>query len=510
MPIAMSGLAAISMMKVRNAVRPSTVDSRTATLAAVSHSSRRRCVMTRRMSVRMMACPISHAWYGSSISVRMACANEVSRSSARRRSSTASGCRSHGNVTRRTRVSSTGVPSTTSVSVVQNHGSARQDRPAEHEQTEERGCEQTPAKVVENLPAADQGQMVALDSAGRRHPWEQPPEDLPVAAHPSALSTSVGQHRRGKIVHDFQVGDQRDSGVQPFEQIVREEGVLGHAAVERRLEGVDVIEALAGEEAFLEQILIGVRHRGGIRVDAGVTGVDPRKDRARGARHRDADPGLQDAVAFRHPSRRAVDLRLIERVKRDADQGLGGVARQLRVGVERDAVPHVGQNRQVASGVSKSGVAGAAKQAVELLDLPALALPSHPHPFLLVPLAIAMEQVEAAAAVAGVAMVQGVDARSRGGQNVGVVRPVLGEGVGEVAEQREVNARIEVAERLNLEVREQLVDRAHAAEQGRHDHHRAAILGHAAVEFETREHPRGDQPRQAGAAPRSSPARWRG
>ena len=183
-------------------------------------------------------------------------------------------------------------------------------------------------------------------------------------------------------------------------------------------------------------------------------------------------------------------------MKRDADQGLGGVARQLRVGIERDAVPHVGQNRQVARGVSKSGVAGAAKQAVELLDLPPLALPSHPHPFLLVPLAIAMEQVEAAAAVAGVAMVQGVDAGSRGGQNVGVVRPVLGDGVGEVAEEREVDARIEVAERLNLEVRQQLVDRAHAAEQGRHDHHRAAILGHAAVELETREHPRRDQPRQ--------------
>ena len=93
-------------------------------------------------------------------------------------------------------------------------------------------------------------------------------------------------------------------------------------------------------------------------------------------------------------------------------------------------------------------------------------------------------------------MVQGVDARSRGGQNVGVVRPVLGEGVGEVAEQREVNAGIEVAERLDLQVREQLVDRAHAAEQGRHDHHRATILGHSAVELETREHTRRDQPRQ--------------
>ena len=35
----MSGLAAISMMKVRDAVRPSMGQTRTATLAAVSHSA---------------------------------------------------------------------------------------------------------------------------------------------------------------------------------------------------------------------------------------------------------------------------------------------------------------------------------------------------------------------------------------------------------------------------------------------------------------------------------------
>jgi hypothetical protein len=63
---------------------------------------------------------------------------------------------------------------------------------------------------------------------------------------------------------------------------------------------------------------------------------------------------------------------------------------------------------------------------------------------------------------------------------------VLAEGVGKIAEEREVDARIEIAERLNLEMRQQRVDGLHAAEQGWHNHHRATCLGNAALELETR------------------------
>jgi hypothetical protein len=92
-------------------------------------------------------------------------------------------------------------------------------------------------------------------------------------------------------------------------------------------------------------------------------------------------------------------------MQRDADQCLRGVAGQVSVGIESDAVLHVGQNRQITRCVSKACVAGAAQETVELLDLAALALPSHPHPFFLVPLPIAVEQVEAAAALVRMAFV---------------------------------------------------------------------------------------------------------
>ena len=131
-----------------------------------------------------------------------------------------------------------------------------------------------------------------------RHPREQPQQDLPVAAHPAVLPPRVRQHVGRVVVHDFGVGDERGARVQAFEQVVRQQRVFRHAALERGHERVDVVEALAGEDAFAEEILIHVRHRGGVRIDAGVAGVGAREQRPGRAGHRHADARLQDAVAF--------------------------------------------------------------------------------------------------------------------------------------------------------------------------------------------------------------------
>ena len=55
-----------------------------------------------------------------------------------------------------------------------------------------------------------------------------------------------------------------------FEQIVAEHRVFVDAALQRRLEGVDVVEALAGERAFAEHVLIDVRDRKDIGVEAAI------------------------------------------------------------------------------------------------------------------------------------------------------------------------------------------------------------------------------------------------
>ena len=58
---AISGLAAISPMNSRMSLRALSPAARAAAAAAVSHSSRRRWVNSRRISVSAMACTISYA-----------------------------------------------------------------------------------------------------------------------------------------------------------------------------------------------------------------------------------------------------------------------------------------------------------------------------------------------------------------------------------------------------------------------------------------------------------------
>ena len=73
----------------------------------------------------------------------------------------------------------------------------------------------------------------------------------------------------------------------------------GHAAGERGLEGIDVVDALAGVGAFAEEVLIDVRHGGGVGIDAARAGEDALEERALAAdRQRRRDARLQHAVAL--------------------------------------------------------------------------------------------------------------------------------------------------------------------------------------------------------------------
>ncbi len=171
---------------------------------------------------------------------------------------------------------------------------------------------------------------------------------------------------------------------------------------------------------------------------------------------------------------------------------LGGIAREAGVAVERDAVAHLGQDREVADLDAEAGVGGAAQQAVELLDLAALALPSHPAAFGVVPLPQPVKQEEAIRPPVAVLAVERVDARPRRLEDLGVARQGFGGGVAEVAEHREVDVRIDVAERLHLEVCEKLLDLVHAIESGRHNHHRARGRRHR-FELEARQPARRNQ-----------------
>ena len=149
----------------------------------------------------------------------------------------------------------------------------------------------------------------------------------------------------------------------------------------------------------LEHILVGVGYRRRVGIDSGVSRVEPREERTTRARERDADARLQDAVPLGDAADCGIERGPIQRVRDDANQVAGGIPGQARVAVERDAIPHLRQDRRVADRHDEAGVGRAAQQAVEFLDLSALALPSHPQAFLLVPLTRTMEQEEAIRAV---------------------------------------------------------------------------------------------------------------
>ena len=152
---------------------------------------------------------------------------------------------------------------------------------------------------------------------------EQPAEDLPVAAGPAVLAAGVGQHAGGVVVHHLHVGDQAGAGVEPLEEIVGEEHVVRDPPVERRHEGVHVVEPLAGEAPLAEEVLVDVGHGGGVGVDAGVAGVEAREAGAGGAGGGDAHARLEDAVALGDPARGRIEARAVERVEGDADQLAG-------------------------------------------------------------------------------------------------------------------------------------------------------------------------------------------
>jgi hypothetical protein len=89
--------------------------------------------------------------------------------------------------------------------------------------------------------------------------------------------------------------------------------------------------------------------------------------------------------------------------------------------------------------------------------------------------------------------IERADALARRLENGGVLRLRLFGGVAEIAQDGEMNVRVQIAERLDLEMREQVVHPRDAVEHRRHDHHRPVGLGYGA-QFEARQTPRRNQP----------------
>ena len=171
------------------------------------------------------------------------------------------------------------------------------------------------------------------------------------------LALGVGVVVGRIIVQEFDVCHKRSARVETFKEVVAEQRVFGNAVSQRHLEGVNIVETFARVAAFTEEVLINVGDGGRVRINARVAGEDTRKQRARGARQRDADARLQNRVAFRDAPLLFVVARAIERVRDRADETTRHIARQLRVGIERDDVANIGEKFPICRHDDKARVA---------------------------------------------------------------------------------------------------------------------------------------------------------
>ena len=162
-----------------------------------------------------------------------------------------------------------------STKLVQKTGRGSGKRPADEECEQGRRGRQGTAQVVEKLPHADRrdaGPHEAALSVARvpENPWQK----LPVATRPAVLPHRCDLVVRRKLLEELDVGHEARSREDSFEEIVTEERILRHAAGERGLERVDVVDALSRVRSFVKEILVHVGDRRRVGIDARGTRED--------------------------------------------------------------------------------------------------------------------------------------------------------------------------------------------------------------------------------------------
>ena len=339
-----------------------------------------------------------------------------------------------------------------------NHEQQRVDgygapaRQAGREKRKRGRCNERASQVVQHLPAVDgtDAVMAGLHQQG---------QELPVATRPAvqARRGHVGMH--GRFFDEHDVAHAPTAGDGAFKQIVAQHRAVGQARTEHRMKRLHVQQALAGERAFAEQVLVDLGGGGAVRVDTALPRKQPveGRDLAR-ARQRRGHARLQDAVARRDTALRHVNARQVERVRRHADQFTQAAGWQLRVAVERDDVGQAGHRLRHDAQVDERRRVErrrvGRKPADQLLQLAALALPADPALLGLAELAAPVQQQKArwCAGSVRVACIQRLHRRHGCGEQRRVGIGVRGIGIGQVGEQRELCVRFEVCQVMPFEL----------------------------------------------------------
>ena len=189
---------------------------------------------------------------------------------------------------------------------------------------------------------------------------------------------------------------------------------------------------------------------------------------------------MQDSVAFDDTPAIGVEAGPVQRMRHFADQATHRVARQSRVRIKRHDIANAsrGSGRSEAD-VHESGVGRGAQQAIQFVELAALALPSDPPRFTFIPDAPPVQKEETRSARRrAIAQIETRDAVRRSGDERGVAVSVLGHGVGPIGQQREMQIAFRARKVVNLQPFDQVFDAFQRGEQRWHGDERAQIGGH--------------------------------
>ena len=376
-------------------------------------------------------------------------------------------------------------------------GQRRQPDP-EHGQQQQRqgtGGDQAAAQVVQHLPAVDAAQRPALRV-------QQEGQQLPVAAHPSVQPGGGHVGMEGRLFDQRHIGQRGAAHQRALQQVVAEHRALGQPSAQHGMQGGHVEQALAGEAALAEQVLVDLGTGGAVGVDPALSGKQPVERRGlAGGRQRRDQTRLQDGVARHHALAAGVQARLVVGVGGHADQFAQTPGRQLGVAVQGQHMARAGGQARLlaqvcegrAGGRGQGGgglgvgraVGGADQGGDELFELAAFALPADPALLADAELALPVQQHKARCGVAlrqraFRALVQRPDRGAGLGQQRGVALQVRTVGVGPVAEQGELGVTLGVGQGVQVQAVDQLGHRRRVAEHGR-DHHHHPLLGRNAI-----------------------------
>ena len=169
---------------------------------------------------------------------------------------------------------------------------------------------------------------------------------------------------------------------------------------------------------------------------------------------------MQDGVAVDDTPHIGVEAGPVQRMRHLADQATHCVARQSGVRIKRHDVANAHRcSRRSEAHVHESGVGRAAQQAIQFVELAALALPSDPPRFTLIPDATPVQKEKTRSSRRrAIARIQTRDAGRGGGDERSVAVGVLVQGVSPVGQQREMQIAFGAREVVNFETFDQVFD----------------------------------------------------